>query len=155
MAPMGMIDGLRRRVASVLGGRGYRSYRQTREHNCVQTVVAIALSCDIAEVEREAGTSETMTVAETFDLLDRYGISCQPMSAHLMADFWPSVYERSGGGRLRGLAFRLPSGKEGIGHAYYIHGRRVYDPASGREVPLDPAVLRSLDWIAVLPDESF
>ena len=130
----------------------YPKHRQTRERNCVQTVVAIALGRDVDEVEKRAGTDGDLTVSETLDLLDAYGVTCRPISAHLVADFWPSFYARSGGARLRGLAFRLPAEGEDVGHAYYVHGKRIYDPATGRERSVDPSALKTLDWLAILPD---
>jgi hypothetical protein len=132
----------------------YPRHRQSRERNCVQTVVAIALGRDVSEVEDRAGTQGDLTVSQTLELLDSYGVSCKPISARLVADFWPSFYARSGGGSLRGLAFRLPAPDEEVGHAYYVHGKRIYDPATGKETSVDPAALRTLDWLAILPGQA-
>lgn len=133
-------------------GPGIRRQRQSRPHNCVQTVVAMALGVPIEMVEDLAGTKGAMTVRQTIDLLDEFGIGCRPVSAEFVAEFWDAFYRMSGGRKMRGLAFRLPRDQETVGHAYLVLGRKMYDPASGRTMRLDKRRLRSIDYLAVFPD---
>lgn len=126
--------------------------RQTREHNCVQTVLAMALGLPIELVEDAAGTTGSMTVGETLHLLAELGVFCRPVSADLVSQFWSTFYRRSGGRRLRGLGFRLPEREGETGHAYLLVGAQMYDPASGQRTRVDAATLRTLDWLAILPE---
>lgn len=134
-------------------GSGIRWIRQSRPENCVQTVLAMALGVPTEWIEEIAGTAGALTIRETMDLLNRFGIESRPMSADLVADFWPSFYRLNGGRKLRGLGFRLPRDGERVGHAYFLIGRRMYDPASGRLQRLDEETLRRLDLLAIFPED--
>lgn len=126
--------------------------RQTRPHNCVQTVLAIALDVPIDTIEREAGTQGQMRIPDVVWLLNRLGLWAPVRAASLVADLWPGYYRRHGGRQLRGWGFRLPRGTETIGHAYLVWGTTVYDPSNGQQLPLTAATIRSeFDFMAVLP----
>lgn len=141
-------------LASWLGlRRSVRWQRQSRPHNCVQTVVAMALGVPTEAIEHMAGTDGAMTVRETIDLLAEFGIGCRPVSAEFAAEFWDVFYRMSGGRRMRGLAFRLPRDRETVGHAYFVLGRKMYDPASGRIMRLDKRQLRTIDYLAIFPED--
>lgn len=129
--------------------------RQDRPENCVQTVVAMALNVPVELIEEEAGTNGRMTVGETFSLLGRIGVSVRSLSAELAADFWPNFYKRYGGRDLRGMGFELPRGEKDkdVGHAYFLTGTYMYDPATGQKEKLEGEALRQLDWLALFPPE--
>ena len=140
--------------ASWFGFRsGVRWQRQSRPQNCVQTVVAMALGVPTEAIERVAGTDGAMTVRQTIDLLSEFGIECRPVSAEFAAEFWEAFYRLSGGRRMRGLAFRLPRDRETVGHAYFVLGRKMYDPASGRITRLGKRRLRAIDYLAIFPPD--
>jgi hypothetical protein len=125
---------------------------QQRPENCAQTVVAMLAGREPEEIERMVGHTGALTVADTLSVLSRLGYGCRPISASLVLQFWPSLLERAGGRKLRGLGFRRPTRGEKYGHAYLLFGRRLYDPADGSFVRLDAAAVKSLDWLALLPD---
>lgn len=131
-----------------------RRLRQTGTDNCVQTVVAMVLGVPVEQVESAAGTRGRMSVDETTALLSRAGIYCRPVAASLVADFWPMFRKRHGGRHLRGLGFALPKTPGRAGHAFYITGATLYDPATGQTTPLNETTLHLLDWLALLPREA-
>jgi hypothetical protein len=129
-----------------------RYLRQTKADNCAQTVVAMVLGVPVDAVEREAGTDGAMTVNEVLGILARLGFFTRPISAKLAGGIWPAFYARSGGRKLRGLGFRMPRGGEVSGHAYFLAGGRMYDPATGERRGLDADVVRNeLDWLVLFP----
>lgn len=132
---------------------GGRLVRQTRPHNCVQTVIAIGLGVTVEFVERSAGTTGTMRIQGAMDLLRELRISSgRPVAASHAAAFWPFYYRQNGGRRMRGLGFVLPASEGDVGHAYFLYGRRMFDPATGRTMRLrDSSVRRHLDCIVFLP----
>lgn len=134
-------------------GSGVRRLRQDRPDNCVQTVLAMAIGVPTDVIEDEAGTSGALTIGETIDLLSRFGIESRRVHSRLLAEFWSAFYRMSGGRKMRGLAFALPRDGERIGHAYFVLGRRVYDPATGRIRRLTQRVVRRLDLFAIFPDD--
>lgn len=129
--------------------------RQEKPENCVQTVVAMALNVPVELIEEEAGTTGRLTVGETFSLLGRIGVSVRSLSADLAADFWPNFYRRYGGRDLRGMGFELPQGEgeKDVGHAYFLTGNQMYDPATGKKEKLEPEAIEKLDWLALFPPE--
>lgn len=133
-------------------GPGVRWERQSRPHNCVQTVVAMALGVPTEAVERIAGTDGAMTVRQTIDLLAHFGIGCRPVSADFFADFWDEFYRMSGGRKMRALAFRLPRDQETVGHAYFVLGRKMFDPATGRVMRLGRRQIKAIDYLAIFPE---
>jgi hypothetical protein len=146
--------GLRDLVARItFPPRGVRLLRQTRPHNCVQTVLAMSLNLPIATVEKLAGTQGMMETGEVFGLLARLGVFYRPISASLMADCWPSFWYRSGGRQLRGMGVRRPTAKDRIGHAYFIAGSVIYDPATGKTRSMNPSTLSDIDWLALFPTD--
>lgn len=132
-----------------------RWLRQSREDNCVQTVLAIVLGLSCEVVEAEVGTTGALTIHDTLDLLSDLGVPCRPIAAELAADFWPVFYRRAGKRKLRGIGIQLPRRGEPIGHAYVLSGKTMYDPATGRKYPMEPDVIRErLNWLAIFPDHA-
>ena len=142
------------RLPLTTGARKIRWLRQERPRNCVQTVVAMAVGASVADVEAVARTEDTLDIPATMTLLAHYGVFCRPISAQLVADFWPMYYRQGGGRRLRGLGFASPNPAHGreVGHAYFLYGPRLYDPATGITEALDEPHLRQLDWLVLFPE---
>lgn len=129
---------------------------QSREENCVQTVIAIALGLSTECVEEEARTNGTMSVHETLELLAQLGVSVRPIAADLASNFWGVFYKRGGGRRMRGLGFQLPRSGEGIGHAFFLTSTVMYDPATGKRQNINPETIKeNLDWLVFLPEEAY
>lgn len=124
---------------------------QSRRDNCAQTVVAMVTGLPVAQVSKYAGTKGALSVSDTLNLLAQLGVACRPVAAHVVADFWPVFRRREGGRRLRALAFRGPGAGEEYGHVSYILGNRIYDTASGSFTSYSEEELRSMDWIAFMP----
>jgi hypothetical protein len=120
----------------------------------VQTVVAMALDLPIDLVEREAGTRESMDIDDTITLLRKFDLQCRPVGARMVADWWSVFYKQGGGRGLRGLGCLMPKGRNETGHAYLLVGRRMYDPASARMLPLNADTVRQLDWVVFFPSDA-
>lgn len=128
--------------------------RQTRAHNCVQTVLALALDLPISTIEEVAGTPGPMWVSDVIRLLERLGVHVLPRSASLVADLWPETRDRHGGRSMRACGFRVPRTPTDVGHAYLLRGSTLYDPQTGNRVRLTRATIRSrLDIVTILPVE--
>lgn len=124
---------------------------QSRRDNCAQTVIAMVTGLPVSRVSKQAGTKGALSVSETLNLLAQFGVTCRPVAANVVADFWPIFKRREGGRRIRALAFRGPSASEEYGHVSYIFGNRIYDTANGTFRAYDEKDLRAMDWIAFLP----
>lgn len=134
---------------------GVKLLRQSRSDNCVQTVLAMSLELPIETIEAVAGTQGQMEVGEINQLLAKLGVFYRPVSASLMADCWPSLWHRSGGRKLRGMAVKLPRGGVKLGHAYFVAGAIMYDPATGRTRTMNPSTLDALDLIVLFPSDIY
>lgn len=141
-------------LSTLIGAPSARLTPQTRPHNCVQTVLAMALGTEIEEMERLAGTTGALTLADALNLLAGQGVRTRPVSTRLVRDFWGAFYSRNGGPRLCAMAVRTAREGEETGHAFLVLGRRIWDPSTGRWRSLGQDVLRELDWIVVIPEEA-
>src|SRR5690606_23239607 len=85
-----------------------RWLKQARPDNCSQTVIAMLTGRSVSAISRSAGHTGALGVSQALRLLSALGLPlARPIAGRHAAEFWPVYRQRSGGRRLRGLAFRV------------------------------------------------
>lgn len=124
---------------------------QDREDNCSQTVLSMLTGLSVDEISGQMGRTGSSGITESVQFLHQQGFACwRPMSAAHVAEFWAVYRQRSGGRRLRGLAFTVAREGQARGHAWLLHGNYAYDPGTGRFEALNEERLRGFDYVVFL-----
>lgn len=118
---------------------------------CGQMATALAVDVPLPVVREMAG-DEPLTPERTIGLLAHFGAPPRVVWGDAFRRFYAVHRERHGGDAFRGVAFDLRPDASQLGHAVYLHGEQLYDPAtrSWRRIALHD--LTHFDFVAILPE---
>ena len=121
---------------------------------CGQIATALAVDLPLATIRHAAG-DEPLTPQRTFGLLARFGSPPRVVWGEAFAQFYPVHVARHGGTAFRAVAFDIkPDADTKLGHAVYLHGEQLYDPATGGWRRTSPDDLQQFDFVAILPERA-
>ena len=118
---------------------------------CGQIATALAVDVPLAVIRATAG-DDPLTPQRTFRLLAEFGSPPRVIWGDAFAAFYVVHVERHGGAAFRAVAFdTTPGADTKLGHAVYLQGDSLYDPATHMWRKTQPADLTQFDFVAILP----
>lgn len=137
-------------VRDLLSPGGPDTVAQTREHNCVPTVLAMIFEESIETVEAALGSRGPIRVGDISQFLVELGGHPRIVHGGVAGEYW-SVFRRDyGGAELRALGAFRPESDDAPLHAVLVTAGSIYDPKTEVRRPTTERHLKELDFLMLL-----